>query len=772
MFQAEPFITRIQEADHGTPRMEILMDAIREADAASDHYWRIYFRYEYIRESIFHEDNFKSIIMFPTLLQVFDEHPELQDDTYDDVMQAFKWVLENMADYHQISCEEIERYYDEYENRCKQFGFSMRVYYMKKSKYYLPINQKKAKELYQKFRTCKRDANSDCEACEINNDMTFALEFGEEEEALRIAAPILDGRKRCGEIPHVTCGVLTKYYLYHDNLTEAAYYGRLCERYTQNEPEFLAESGYLLELYSAIDPSAGWKIFKRNVLNFTECRNPLMKMTFARGAYRLLQCIAKRTEYSESVFLKPLPVKPTKEGWRITDLIDYFYGIAEEHCTLLDKRNGTSYYMDYLEKKLPKADGEEAVPDQFAESCHGLVAKIPCTLAAVPASEEHPALTERLSGLSEKMELISHDEEENAFYVVIRFEDKIYEVSLLWMNMSEYIHARPHNALNEETYKAMMESRQHLLLQMTHSDDPSASLHVAMHLLHTLLPDMLGVIDMVAAMAYPASWVEFAGTFRNAVKPADLFGLNIVGSEDSNEIWMSTQGLATLGLRELEIIGANRANFGYFADILHYTGCRAAEAAMLGDAGSYITSLRLEQAEYDLTWAKPEDVLADCPDSLAAHIERNAPAGILQVMDEDEKAALLTEFVPLAELPDVDLSGSHDEFVRRIFLAKETIGCFKNALSYKLEQAAVRLEFQISEEIRQECGYSKELLWAEITDFDGETITAVIAETSDLLPECHEGDTVTVLEENITGWFVRPNGTQSTFTEEQAFFFM
>lgn len=772
MFQAEPFITRIQEADHGTPRMEILMDAIREADAASAHDWRIFFRYEYIRESVFHEDNFKSVIMFPTLLQVFDEHPELQEDHYHDVMLAFKWVLEDMMEYHQISREEIERYYDEYGKRCKQFGYSMRVYYMKKSKFYLPIDSDKAKEYYQKFHTCKRDGNSDCEACEINYDMTFALEFGEEEEALRIAAPVLNKEKRCGEVPHCTYGVLTKYYLYHGNLTEAAYYGRLCERYTQNKPEFLAESGYLLELYSAIDASAGWKIFKQNVLNFTECRNPLMKMTFARGAYRLLKCIAKRTEYSESVFLKPLSVKPTEEGWRIADLIDYFYGIAVEHCMLLDKRNGTSYYMDFLEKRLPEADGEEAVPDQSAESCHGLVAKIPCTLAAVPASEERPVLSECLSNLSEKMELISHDEEENAFYVVIRFEDKIYETSLLWMNMKESIHARPHNALNEETYHAMMECNQYLILQMTHSDDPSASLHVAMHLLHTLLPDMLGVIDMIAAMAYPASWVEFAGTFRNAIKPADLFGLNIVGSEDSNEIWMGTQGLATLGLRELEIIGANRENFGYFADILHYTGCRVAEAAMMGDAGSYISALRLKEAEYDLTWAKPEDVLADHPDSLAAHIERNAPAGILLVMTEDENTSLLTEFSPLTELPEVDLSGSHDEFVRRIFLAKETIGCFKNALSYKLEQAAVRLEFPISEEIREQCGYSKELLWAEITDFDGETITAAIAETSDLLPEYHEGDTVTVSEDNITGWFVRPDGAQSAFTEEQAFFFM
>ncbi len=772
MFQAETFIEQIQNADRGIPRMEIMSNAIAEADAAAEHYWRIYFRYEYIKESNFHDDNFKAIIMFPTLLQIFDEHPELQDDTYDDVMRAFKWVLENMPEYYQISREEIEKYYDEYERRCTQFGFSKRVYYMKKSKFYLTIDTEQAKTAYQEFHHCKRDANSDCEACEINYDMNFALEMGDEAEALRIAAPILEGRKRCGEVPHVTYGELTRYYLYKGDLAEAEFYGRLCERYTRNEPEFLAESGYLLELYTVLNPPAGWRIFKANIENFVQCRNPIKKLFFAKGASRLLQCIAKETEYTKNVFFKALPLTCTEEGYRILDAAEYFYNTAKQQSEQLDQRNGTDYYMRRLEAVPPCADAEHAALEQKTVSVHGLIARIPCTLAAVPAGQERITLADRLKGLSEDVELISSTEDENGLFLTMRYGGRIYETALLWLEVSGQISARPCYNLDEETYNAMLSAKLHLLMQMESSDDVLGSRYLALHILHTLLPDMLGVIDVVAQTAFPAGWVAFAGTYPDAVKPADLFSLHIAGTDDSDEVWMTTHGLCTLGLRELEMVGANRQNFGYFADILHYTACGCAENAMLRDAGEYVTDIPMEEEMHMLTWVQPDTVLCKMPGTLAANTERTSPFGILMVLGEDDSTCLPTEFAPMAECKEVTLSGSHSNFMRRLRLSKDTLPCLRNALQYPMDQAAVRLEFLIPAEIREKCGYGKELLWAEIAKVEGDSIVAVLAEESEYLPNYHEGDEVTVTSDNLAGWFVRPQGADNAFTEEDAFIFM
>ncbi len=771
MFQAEEYIQKIRDAEHGVPKLELLADAIRNSDEAAAHYWRIYFRYEYVKESIFHEDNFKAIIMFPELLQVFDEHPELEDDTYDDMMQAFKWVLENMPDYYQISLSEIEKYYDEYERRCKKYGFSLRVYYMKKSQFYLTIDREAAKEAYQAFHQCKRDANSDCEACEIHHDMSIALEFDNEADALRIAAPVLDGSKRCGEVPHVTYGALTKYFLYKKQLSEALYYGKLCERYTCNEPEFLAESGYLLELYSMVNPSEGWKIFKRNTENFVRSKNPMLRMTFARGAYRLLQCVAKETEFSNNFMLRCLPIEQTAEGYRIKDLIDYFYDFAKQQSELLDRRNGTDYYMRLLETPLPVADAQDIA--KISSGKHGYAPEITATFAAAATSQFPEDLSELiacLQDLPESTELLSHSVDEGVLYLTFRQAGTIYE-AVLWLEHERHISGRPCCGIEREDYEQIAASTDFLMLRMNYGSTPLQSMRLAMQILHAMLPDLLGVVDVITQRTYPANWIRFAAAYENALSFGDLVGLYITGSEDSDEIWMTTLGMCALGMREIEVIGANRSNFGELADLLHGTACYCAEQGILPDLGDTITVVSNEETDVSLTWCDVSEDIFASEGSIAKKVERPFPTAALCMIGDNEELLPLTQ-LPNEELQKLSFPHSHSEYVRRIYLAKETFACFQNALRLPLDRAAARLEFHLSMEMRQKYGYSKELLWAEIEKVDNGKIIAKIAECSDLLPDIHEGDEIEINEENITAWFVKPKDSDSTYTEKDAFYFM
>ncbi len=756
MFDAQQFIHTIQELDRGAARMEVMANAIEEADREDAHYWRIYFRYEYIKESVFHDDNFKAILMFPTLLRIFDEHPELEDDTYDDIMWAFKLILENVPDYYQISREEIEAYYAEYEKRCQKYGFSLRVYYMKKSQYYLAVDPDAAKEAYQNFRTCKRDASSDCEACEIHYDMTMALEFGDEEEALRIAQPLLDGSKRCGEVPHVSYGVLTKYYLYHGNLHEACYYGKLCERYIGDEPEFLDAAGYLLELYSVVNPSYGWRVFKRHAENFVRSRNPMMRMTFARGAYRLLQRVADKSEYADSALIASLPLEHTEEGFRTADLLAYFGELAEEQSTLLDRRNGTSYYTDLLRMELPEADASaeaDAPTDSYAE--HGLTERMSAIF--MTAAEMMPSLetlNERLNGqAAESLGLLSHFVEKGILLITLRYEGAVYEAALVMTDAEQPLQAKPEYGMERACYEQLLTARNKLMLRLDYNDQPLLSLHVAMKLLHTILPEMLGVVDLLAEKAYPAAWAAFTAAYLNAAAPRDLIGLYICGAEDSDEIWMTTRGMSCLGLRELEIAGANRENFGYYADILHYAACQCAGRCMLPDAGEPFAEIILDGTHLDLTWTNAAKEAAKLEGSLAQKVEREIPSAMLMVYPDAESTDKHAPIL-LTQLPAVqpDYPYWHAEFIRQLQLAKETYPLFRGAMAEPVERAAVRLEFRMSKEMQQKFGYGRELLWAEHIRIENDSLLADVAQTSEALPEIQEGETVTVTEENITAW--------------------
>ncbi len=776
MFQAEQYIRTIQELEHGTPRLDAMTTAIEAADQASAHYWRMYFRFEYIKESVFYDDNFKAVIMFPNLLQIFDEHPELEDDLCDDIMNAYKWILENLPDYYQVSREEIESYYADYEKRCKNYGFSMRVYNMKKSSFYLPIDPSAAKECYQQFRTCKRDSNSDCEACEIHHDVKMALELGSEEEALRIAQPLLDGSKRCAEVPHCTYGVLTRYYLYHGNLHEAQYYGKLCERLIDNEPEFLDMTGTLLELYSVLSPAHGWKIFKRNIENFVQSKNPMLRMRFARGAYRLLKKIAVETEYTESALIASLGVKRSENGYAVSDLIDHFRTLAEEQSALLDKRNGTSYYMDQLRLELPEVDTELSEETERHYPEHGLIERMSALfLTAAEHTLDMDALDAALDkSLSEDILLISHGVDQGALFVTMQYEGSVFEVAMMPVDQLPEIQARPYYGMEQEKFARLMQAEQKIMLRMDYNDNALLSYHLVMKLVHLLIPDMFGVIDVMAGKIYPANWVAFAGKHRSAVAPRDLIGMHICAAEEDDEVWMTTRGMVLLGLRDLEMAGATRENFGYFADLLHYAACQCVADSMLPDAGSPFAEIVLDEMHLDITWGNADSAVADMEDSLAKNMDRSIPSGMLMLYPDVESVEnnapiLPTRHAPMLEGHQVTFPHPHAEFVRRIYLAKETFPLFKNALENAPVRAAVRLEFEMSEEMRRKHGYGRELLWADPVRLENGRVVAEIAETSELLPEIQEGDIVTVTAENITGWYLQMDAESDSLNEEEAF---
>ncbi len=776
MFQADEWIHKINALDHGHARLAAMETAIQEADREQEHYWRILFRYEYVKESIFHDDNFKAILMFPQLLQIFDEHPELEDEFCDDVMQAFKWILENIPDYYQVSLEEIDRYYEEYLQRCNRYGLSLRVYYMKKSKQLLPIDRQAAQEAYAKFHECKRDANSDCEACEINFDSTFALELGNVEEAMKIAKPLLEGTKRCAEVPHVTYGVLAKHYLYEGNFDEAQYYGKLCEQYTKLEAEFMTEIGTLMSLWSCVNVTTGWKILKSHIDHFVSCKNPAMRMAFATGAYHVLRKISEETDTVDSILLKALPVERGEDGYDITALCDYFYGVAEEQSRLLDQRNGTSYYMDQLKKPLPAYEGEMDPVAASQSSKHGYAPKTPSGLMVIPDGDTIPPMPEiekRIQALSDAITIVNSSVENDVLYVTLRYHEDLHDFICSWMPITEELTGYPCYGMPREQALRVREAKMALIMHLDLSEHTFDSYHLLMKLAHCCLPDLIGAIDLNTSKLFPGYWVAFAGLFENAISPADLLRIHFCRKDDEdNEIWMTTIGMCCLGMKEIELIGANISNYEYYADLLHFTACMCVEQNTMPDAGAPLCTVRIGDQKMDLTWEQPDAQIRE--GSFAAEITRDAPSAALTVLPHvpNPETVAPAMYAPMLSGNEISYPNSQFNFLRGIYLAKETFGCFVNALEVPHHMAAVRLEFPLSNEMREECGYSMEMLWANQVHMENGKMLAVIDQTSELLPEYEKGDVVEVSPQNLTSWLIQMQPNEPPYTENEAFVFL
>lgn len=760
MFSPEKLIHEIKRLPRGTVRLDALNNAITEADAANAHQWRFYFRYEYLQESIFHEDNFKAIIRFPELLAVFDEHPELEEDNYHDMMWAYKLILENLPEYYQITLEEIERYYEDYKKRCEKYGISLRVYHMKKSKFYRHLNPELARKHYDAYTRCKRDSSSDCHACETDSEMQLMLDLGDEEEAMRLARPLLEGKLHCAEVPHVTYGALAEYYLYKGDLAEAAYHGSRCERLINNQLEFLYQTGTLLELNSILDPSHGWRLFKQSVDNFVSCRNPLARMYFARGAYRLLSVIIDQAEneegkYTHSVLMRALPVQTEERGTSLEALRDYFYDIAEEQSRKLDARNGNTYYSDRLNHQFEAA--AKSFTGMQTAAAHGLVQKAQSAIFVTLPEGVEPTLEELAERIRTNVpadtELVNVSSDDDV-HIVLRRDGGLFEADIIPATLQRPVPARAVSGLDAQTLEQMQAKAQKFVVVMELGDKPMRDYALTMRIVSVMFPEMLGLIDAMTQHAYPASWVHFVGQYPDAVGADDLYGLYLSGSEEEG-VWMTTIGMRMLGMRDLEVSGATTENFSIYANMLDNVARQFAERGLLPDAGEPIAGCRCgEEAEgYEFTWALQE------------------------IEGEEEPSAVLLLQTDDGNVPPV-ASGLIDEetvypssnfnFHRRIRLAKATYDIFRSAVQKPFHTAGVRLEFALSDEMAEKYEYGIELLWADVSRVEDGKVYAKVAETSETVPEIQEGDEVEVTADNITGWFIRKTEQSIPLAETEA----
>ncbi len=756
MFDPHPLIEKIHALPHGEARLSAVSDAMHQADEAQAHYWRLYFRYEYLTESNIYGDNFKGLLCFPEYLRIFDEHPELEEDMSHDVMWAFKWLLDNAADFYQISMEQILDYFEEFKLRSQAYGLSLRTYYMKRAKFDMAVNPDAAQISYANFKHYPRSRNSDCEACECNFDMEYYLSQNDIKSALEIAQPILNGEKTCAEIPHVTYAELAHYYFYHDQPTEAEYYALLCERKIQNRPEFLKEKGYLLEIYSVTDPGHGWKLLKYALGDFMRCKNPMMRMTFARGAYHLITAAAKSTEYAQSGFLSVLPVAREEEGWNMKTLADFFYEIADDIALRLDHRNQNQYYQTMLKKPLPDASASAQISEEQKQPQHGLIKRQQSQFVTVlPYTAPSAAQMEEKIRAS-LLEVLSMNTEENTCICSVMLDQNPLDLILVSLpeEDAQPLIVETANGFDPDDLENLLKIPYRMLLVTELPAGGQKSYYLIMKLLAILFPEMLGVISITAMKAFSPAWVQFAGNYESVIRPKDVYSIYIAGKAE--DLHMNTFGLASLGMRELELSGANADNFGHYAALLDRTAAFCVENENLPDEGQIITMCYdSEMNEYPLKWQNITDALKTLPpDSTAVKAYREIPSGML-----------ITEGLPAPK--EIELTNTRREFFRTRALTKETFEIFQKIVR-RCESALVKLEIELNEEMIDQYDYSIELLFAEIDMDETEKLIAVMAQESEAVPEYAIGDRIEVTQDNIVDWRIRTSDG-NIFTPEELY---
>lgn len=615
MFDAEPYIVEFQQLAHGQARLDAMRKAIAAADEAKDPLWQFRFRERYLNESIFESDDVDAMVIFPQMLSVFDANTQLSEDDEcrQGLMWSFKLVIENALDFSGVAVSEIDRYFAEYEKRCALYGYSKRTaLYLRES-----ISEKTGRPIPAEecglYRREPEDELKDCTACECSHDVRMALMHGQRERAEQLSQPIFSGELHCGEVPETTYAAWIAYDIRRGDYGHARTLGKRLYPLTKHRMDMLRENGILLRMLAKTDRELGTTVFRHELRDYLSCRNQWMRMHFAAGAYHLFRNMQMDT--FSLILPQEFPLYNDKHRYESAALRDYFYAEAKELAEKFDARNGNTAMRDALFAEDPAFDGNAV------DLIHGDTESVPSVIGAVctelPEELTAESVTKAVEADARFKVMLSHAETEQG---MLAFQiadgsgtEDIYQLMIVCQPVPPVKEFRPASPISDTVQEACEQAEGVVLFIMPFEEkQPDLALHVQLKLMQLICPSAVAFLDYSRMKLLPAGWVFLAA--KSEVPPLVdyLYNLQLRAMPGSDALWITTQGLRCCGLRELEILDANKQNFARYCDLLCFLTERVLLRGILEDAKSPINVVRKRDGSSVVcTWVPASEAKAD-----------------------------------------------------------------------------------------------------------------------------------------------------------------
>lgn len=137
-------------------------------------------------------------------------------------MWYFKWILPALPGDSVLPKEAVTDAEQIMLSNYEEMDFSLAMYHKTLMLVAMAMGEKsRAQQEYEDWQAAERDIMSDCEACEVAEQINFHYFMGEYSEVLVLAEPILAGELTCSEVPHIVYGAVLGSYLALEQTTKA-----------------------------------------------------------------------------------------------------------------------------------------------------------------------------------------------------------------------------------------------------------------------------------------------------------------------------------------------------------------------------------------------------------------------------------------------------------------------------------------------------------------------------------------------------------------------
>ena len=331
----------------GSPaRLELLEQAVRLADSLGDIEAGWDARDALIDAATMGGYPEKTLVAFSWNLAQFDRVGDQYGWDEHDLLWKYKWVINSLWNFPSITRPQIEAAFSDFAARLERGGYSPRTLHYFRWKYEFERGDSVASEhCREQWSRAKRDDMSDCSACEAS----FMVDYQRDQPAaaLEVAKPILSGRLRCAEVPHVTLAAVLEPMLKVGQFEEAVRTHLRGYKMIRDNQEFLISTGEHLAFlaYTHNLPKA-LELLERHLPWALATADMDRRYSFYRDSLVLMRRLRDASQQFAALKVpKDFAVQPSLNGLEVAALEMHLRSEATTIAAAFDARNGTDKFI-------------------------------------------------------------------------------------------------------------------------------------------------------------------------------------------------------------------------------------------------------------------------------------------------------------------------------------------------------------------------------------------------------------------------------------------
>lgn len=355
---------------------------------------------------------------------------------------------------------------------------------------------------------------------------------------------------------------------------------------------------------------------------------------------------------------------------------------------------------------------------------------------------------------------------EGTIFVKIEYLQEAFDVEIFPDAFEMHPMYRTQHIFKDLDIKKIEKSQTGLCVAMMYSDNYLNCYHLQLKIIDCIVPDALAVLDFCSEKILSGKWVALAA--KSAVPPSPRYIYTVQAVSEGDSVWLHSHGLNRCGITELEILNSTKDTYNTHYEIIEAFASRLLDTSELPQEKEPFFLARLTNEVYLVITLVPwkeaigffENVsVGGFPDRQEGHNE-NTSVVFAYASKEDcdnenyEHVSIYDEI--LGENPIYMLTTK--ETARMKALATERLDYVRKSFKNKKNTVLLKLGLEIDDEFRSEENdtdeNSKEHIWFELKELDGNIITGELTNEPYYINGLHKGDVGKYNVEQITDWLI------------------